>query len=116
MRKITPGSSAPSPGVRKDVIQQMAFALGLDSAYVNQDGKEKIAQNVLRNRAVRTGHVHSHMSAIVRKDLQGICVTNQTAAMDAMKQTDIVPSLGSASARLGSKADFVTSVCLTLGV
>lgn len=116
VRKATRVFSAQSQSARKGAIQQMASVLSPDSANVKQAGKEKTAQNVSKSQAVKMACVQSHMSAIVRRDLGGASVTNQTVAMDAMRQMDIATSRGSASARLGSKAGVVMSACLIPGV
>jgi len=61
------------------------------------------------------GLVPSRMSAIVKKDSRGASVIDLTVDMDAMKPMDFVKSLGSASARLGSKASGAMSAYPTQG-
>jgi len=106
--KATKAYSAQNQCVRKAAIQKMVSAPSLTSASVRPDGREKTAQNVSLGQAAQMADVQSHMSAIVRRVLGGNCVTNQIVARDAIKQMDIVPSQGSASARSVSKESVVT--------
>ena len=84
------------------------------SQSARQGGREKIAQNTSQYQAVRTELVQNHMNMNVKKVLKEFFVINQTVAMAATTQVDIVRNQESASAKLASKAGDVMSVCRTL--
>jgi len=114
VRMATRGSSALSQSASQAVILTMASAPSRGSAAARQGGREKIAQNASLSQAVRTELVQNHMSVNVKKVLKEFFVINQTVAMAAMTQMDIVINQESASAKLASKAGDVMSVCRTL--
>ena len=113
VRLVTRGYSALSQFVRKGVILTMGSAPNQDSAAARQGGRGKTAQNASQSQAVNMDLVQNHMSVNVKKVLKEIFVINQTVAMAAMKQMDIVRNQESASAKWAFKASVVTSVCRT---
>lgn len=113
VRLGTRGSSALSQSASQAVILTMVSAPSQDSAAARQGGREKIAQNASQSQAVRTELVQNHMSVNVKKVSKEFFVINQTVAMAAMTQMDIVRNQESAFAKWASKADDVTSVCRT---